>query len=121
VDADDRVVVDVDGPHGWVDLPGDLMHVALGGQARADVEDLGDSRVAHQITDHAAQEGPVGLAAGRRIGRHPQSGLYDLTVSGEIVLATQESVVHAGNVGRFCVNTLGWVRVAPAGTILSGH
>jgi hypothetical protein len=129
VDADHRIVVDVHGPHQRVDLVRDLVHVSLRGQARADVEDLADPRLAHQVTDNPAQEGPVGLGTDGRVGRYPQGRLDDLAVGGEIILSAQESeiilsaqesIVDTGDVRRFRVGALGWV-LAAAGTILSGH
>jgi hypothetical protein len=43
VGDDDRVVVDVDDVGAGADLVGDLVHGALGGEADADVEELGDA------------------------------------------------------------------------------
>jgi len=49
-----RVVVDVDDPGGRSDRQGDLVDVALGGQAGADVEELPDPHVGEE-PDGAAQ------------------------------------------------------------------
>jgi hypothetical protein len=44
----DRVVVYVDHPHVRGDLPGDLMHVAAGGDPGPDVDDLAHARLTDQ-------------------------------------------------------------------------
>jgi hypothetical protein len=48
VHSHDRVVVYVDHPHVRGDLPGDLMHVAAGGDPGPDVDDLTHARLTDQ-------------------------------------------------------------------------
>jgi hypothetical protein len=54
-----RVVVDVDDPGRRGDGLRHLVDVAGGGQAAADVEELGDARLSGQVPDRAAEECPV--------------------------------------------------------------
>ena len=68
--ADHRVVVDVHHPRGRVDLVGHLVHVALRGQARTNVDQLAQTRIGDQVPDGAAQERPVGAGSRGRIGRN---------------------------------------------------
>jgi hypothetical protein len=63
VGEDDRVVVDVDDPGLRRDGLGDLVGIARGGNAGADVEELPDARVGGEVADGASEERPVGLGA----------------------------------------------------------
>ena len=58
----DRVVVDVDDPAPRRDRLGDLVGIALGGQAGPDVEELAQAGLLGQEPDRPAQERPVGRA-----------------------------------------------------------
>jgi hypothetical protein len=60
----DQVVVDVDDPCIGGDSLGDLVDVALGRYASADVQELTDARLGGQIANRSAQEGPVGPNVG---------------------------------------------------------
>jgi len=86
---DDRVEVGVDDPGARA---GHLVHVALGRDTRADVQELADPGVA-QEPDGADEEGPV-LPRGDAHLRHvPQPDLGHLPVGGEVVPAAQHVVV----------------------------
>ena len=98
VHQDHRVAVGVDHPGGGTDLARDLMDVTLTGQPGADIEELADPGLACQVPDHPAQERPVGLGAGGRVGHYPQRELHDGPVRGEVVLAAQVLITYwAGN------------------------
>ena len=90
-----RVDVDVAHPRRRVDPLGDLVHVADGRDAGADVEELADPGVGEEL-HRAAQEGPVGLGhqRGLRHGVHHRPG--GRPVGGEVVGAAEVVVVHAG-------------------------
>jgi hypothetical protein len=99
----------------------DLVHVARRGQARANVEDLGDSRLGDQVPDRPSQEGPVGPRGGRCVGCYAQRKLDDLPVGCEIILSAEEGVINTGDVGRLGVYARWRILSLAAGTILSGH
>ena len=61
------IVVDVDDPGLGRDLLGDLVSVLGGGQAGADVQELPDPRLLHEVLHRAAQEGPVSLRGGQDV------------------------------------------------------
>jgi hypothetical protein len=105
VRVDDRVVVDVDHVDRRVDFVRDLAHVALGGQPGADVEQLRDARLADQVAHHPAQERPVRHGRERRLGRELHGLGHEFPVSGEIILAAEERVVHACDIRLADVDT----------------
>ena len=94
----DRVVVHVYDTRGRVGRLRDLVDVTHAGQSRADVEELRDARVGGQVPDGAAEERPV--LPRRRPHRRPrqQRLVSRLPVSGKVVLAAEEVVVHPGRV-----------------------
>jgi len=95
---DQRIVVDVDHPGVLIDGLGDLVHVLLGGQTRADVEELPDARLLSEPAHRLDEQPPVGLRPYPDL-RHPLEDLFGrLAVGGVVVLAAQEVVVHAGDV-----------------------
>src|SRR5215469_5798505 len=92
----DRVVVHVDDPARRRQVLRYLVHVVGARQTRPDVQELPDPRLSHQIPDRPAQKRPVlpgrgacGPPAFQRLFRR-------FPVHGEIVLATEHVVVHAG-------------------------
>ena len=91
----DRVVVRVH--HAGLGIAGlrDLMHVVRTRQAGADVEELRDARLARQVADGPAQEGPVLPHRGADRAPAFQHLAGDGPVGGEVVLAAEEVVVHA--------------------------
>jgi len=109
----DRVVVHVHDARGRISLLRDLVDVTHAGQSRADVEELGNARVGGQVPDGAAEERPV-LPRGRSHRRPRHQRLFsDLPVSGKVVLAAKEVVVHPGRVrlGRIDLRRDGVVHV----------
>jgi hypothetical protein len=94
----DRLVVDVDDPRRGVAPLRDLVHVADGRDAGAEVEELADTLV-HQELHATAQP----RAVDRGDLPHPGRDLLDLAGEGpvrlEVVRATQVEVVHPGGVG----------------------
>jgi hypothetical protein len=93
-----RVVVHVHDPGVGGDLLGDLVDVAPGRQAAAEVDELADAGLAGQEADGPAQERPVVLDHLAGDGRDAEELVGHLTVGGEVVLAAQEVVVDAGRV-----------------------
>src|SRR6202012_881228 len=89
----ERVVVDVHDPGRRSDALGHLVHVAGGGQAAADVEELGDARLSRQVPDGPAEERPVLPGRDVRGGRAPQDLCRGLTVRREVVVSADEKVV----------------------------
>jgi len=55
-----RVVVHVDHPGAGRGVLGDLVHVAVGRQPGAEIQELPDARLGGQEPDRAAEERPVG-------------------------------------------------------------
>ncbi|GAA3411209.1 hypothetical protein GCM10018952_18920 [Streptosporangium vulgare] len=104
VDQDGRVVVDVDDPG----VGGDLVHVVLGGQPGADVEELVDPRLGEE-TDRPAQERAIGAGTVPDLGDDLQCLLRGLPIHREVVLASQVVVVHARDVGNMRLDTLGYL------------
>lgn len=94
----DLVDVGVDHPRVGRDLADDLVHVALGGQAGADVEELAYALLGGE-PDGPAQEVTVGLGGDAGVRKDRQDLLGGGPVGGEVVAATQEVVVHPGHVG----------------------
>ncbi len=92
-----RVVVDVDDPRVGGDGMGDLVDVALGGQAGADVEELPDPCVGEE-PHGAAEERAVLQRRARAVGHHGVELLHGLTVDREVVLAAESVVVHPRDV-----------------------
>jgi hypothetical protein len=114
----ERVVVDVDDTHGRVDVARDLVDVADGGEAGAEVDELPDTGVGHEEADGPAEL--VAVVVGepaqlrddlvRRGDRHP----VDL----EMLLAPEEVVVYTGDRRPAQVHARRQVRgspVVPAG------
>jgi hypothetical protein len=81
----DRVVVDVGNTSVRGNLLGDLVDVAHGGDARADVKELADARLPGEVADGPAQERPVRAHRHRGIGPTGQELPGCLLVSGEVV------------------------------------
>ena len=83
----DLVVVHVDDARARGGVLGDLVDVPLGGDARADVEELADARLAGQEADGPAEEGPVGAHDGPRVGLDRDQGAGGVLVGPEVVVA----------------------------------
>ena len=94
-----RIVVHVDHAGGRVDALGDLMHVLRGWQPGADVKQLPDPGVPHQVADHPAEQCP--LPAHARLDSRHRSGdpLAVDPVDGEVVLAAKQVVVDPRHIG----------------------
>jgi hypothetical protein len=104
VSQDERVVVDVDDPGRGSDALRHLVDVVGGGQAAADVEELGDARLSRQVPDGAAEERPVLAGRDVRGGRAPQDLRRGLTVRREVVRPADEKVVDPRGMGRGAVD-----------------
>jgi hypothetical protein len=95
VREDHRVVVHLADARRRVGLHRDLVHVALRGQPGADIDELPDARLVHQIANRPPHES-AGNARRftdiRQIGRNLLGGL---PVSGIIVLSAEEVIVNA--------------------------
>ncbi len=94
----DRVDVGVHHPCVRRRRPGDLVHVADGGDTGAQVQEL-----AHTGGDaephRPAQERPVGLHDQRKVRPHRDGLLGHLAVRGEVVGTAEVVVVHTGSAG----------------------
>jgi hypothetical protein len=88
-----RVIVDVDDLHVRRVPLGDLVDVALGGQTRAEVDELPDAHLLDEIPHDAAEERPIGPASVWSVRGYLERLLGDHTIHGEIVLAAEEDVV----------------------------
>src|SRR5690606_24584734 len=103
----DRVVVHVHDPGVPRDPLGDLVDVVLGGQARADVQELPDARLG-ELPHAADEEAPVGQGHLADVGAGLTAELDHLLggfpVGGEVVLAAQVVVVHTGHTGHGGIN-----------------
>ena len=93
----DRVDVRVDHPRGGVGLLGDLVHVALGGDAGAYVEELPDAGRG-QEPHGPAQERPVGPGERPGVGVHRGKSPARVLVDQEIMAAAQQVVIDPGSV-----------------------
>ena len=109
MEEDDRVGVHVEHPGIGRDLMRDLMHVALGGKARADVQELADPRLRGQEPHGPSQEGAVLPCHHPQLRRNSKRLFCDGAIDGEVVLAAKQVVVHPGEVrdaridaGRCC-------------------
>jgi hypothetical protein len=93
------VVVHVHHPGGRVDSLRDLMHVALGRQPRADVQELRDTSLGSQVAHRPAQEPAVlhrhQLGLRRRLA-HRQSGR---PVNCEVIVTAEPVVIYPGRRG----------------------
>src|SRR5204862_7406980 len=107
VDHGGRVHVDVDDPGGRGDLARDLVHGALGRDARAEIEELANAFAGHHPY-RPAQERPVQphdlgqlRHGGDRLGGHRPVG-------GEVVGTAEVAVVDPGRAGPVGVDAFGW-------------
>ena len=89
VRPDHRIDVDVDHTGVRRDPLGHLVHVGLGREAAAEVEELPDAALAGQVTHHPADERPVVPDDSRYVRRHLQKPLRRLPVDGEIIFAAE--------------------------------
>jgi hypothetical protein len=99
----DRLVVDVHHPAPGIELVRGLVDVADGGNAGAEVEELGDPLLVAE-PDRSLQERPVGPADQRRVRVHPEQLLGGGAVGGGVVGAAERVVVDAGRAGNVDVD-----------------
>jgi hypothetical protein len=91
-------VVDVDDLGLGGGALGDVVGVVGGGQAGADVEELADAVFGRQLVHRVDQEQARG-PSDQRHGRHRLEDPFgQLAVGGEVILAAQPVVPHAGRV-----------------------
>ncbi len=112
----DRVVVDVGHAHIRRDSLGDLVDVALGRQAGADVEEQADAGIGGQVAHCALQERPVLPGAPACLWRHVEDGVGGVSVGGEVVLAAEQGVVDPCRVGSAGIDA-----GRRAGLVVAGH
>ena len=91
-----RVVVHVNDPGVRRDCLGDLVHVPVGGQPGAEVEELPDARLGGQEPDRAAEERPVGPGHLGELGGHFHHLAGGSPVGGEVVLPAEQVVIDPG-------------------------
>ena len=83
--------------HSGADALGHLVRVVRGRQAGADVQELADPGLAHQVPDRPPQEGPVPRAE-RTMSDEPRSLFSGYPVAGEVILPAQPVVIDPGDV-----------------------
>ena len=91
----DRVDVDVHHPGVRRGRLGDLVHVADGRDAGADVDELANAGLG-QLPNHTLEERAVGAAAVGDVRDRRDDGFGGLAIGGEVVRAAEVVVVHAG-------------------------
>src|SRR5579863_432936 len=103
---DHRVVVDVHDPGAWRHGLRHLVRVVRRGNAGADVEELGDPGLASQEAHDPGEERPVGpdRLDDPRVRGHDR--VPRRAVGGEVVLAAEPVIVHAGAVRHAGVNAV---------------
>jgi hypothetical protein len=111
----DGVVVHVHHPALRRDGLGDLVGVACGRDAGADVEKLPDPRLPGEVADNPAQEGPVGPGREAHFRGDLEHGIDGGPVGRIVVLAAQQVVVDPGLVGHAGVER------RPAGRFRTRH
>ena len=108
----DRVDVGVDHARTRVGVLGDLVHVALGRDAGADVEELADAGRGEE-PDRPAEERPVGPGDRPDVGLDRDDRPAQVLVGQEVVAAAQPVVVDPGDVRPLGVDVRGYpVRLA---------
>src|SRR5919198_214577 len=93
---------------------GDLVGIVGGGQAGADVQELGDPRLADQVADRAAQERPVGPGQGDDVREHIGDPVTDRAVDRVVVLAAEPVVPDPGRVRHAGVDLVDPVHLPPS-------
>jgi len=99
-----RVVIHVDHVRVRVGLPDDFVYVALAGQAGTHIEKLADA-LRHREPDRTAEKPPVGPGHVPVLRGKAEQLFHRLPVGGEIVLAAEGIVVHAGHVRDAGIDT----------------
>jgi hypothetical protein len=92
------IVVDIHDPCFRCRSLGDLVGVAGGGQAGADVEELPDAKVGHQVVHRAGQERAVSPGDFPDDGRGLEHVVAGGAVGGVVVLAAEPVVPDPGRV-----------------------
>ena len=90
-----RVVVQVDDAGILVEALGDLVHVLHGGQAGADVEQLGNALVADHVTDDASEHVALRPYAAFGHGQQGDHPVRQRTVGRKVVPPTKQVIVNA--------------------------
>jgi len=98
-----RVDVGVDHPGGRVGALRHLVHVALGRDARADIQELADTGRGQEVHG-PAEERPVGPGDHPDVGLHGGDGPAQVLVGQEVMGATEPVVVYPGRVGPLGVH-----------------
>jgi hypothetical protein len=99
-----RVVVQVDHPDVRVEPLAYLMDVLHGGQAGADVQQLGHALVADHVADDAGEHLPLQLRARPGRGHGGDNPVALRPVDREVVPPAKQVVVHARGIGARCVD-----------------
>jgi hypothetical protein len=102
-----RVVVHIDHPARRIHVMRDLVHIRVGGQARADIEKLTDATVCGQISHRSAQKRPARTTRLAGVRHDGQRTLGHHPVDSEVVLAADHEVVYPGHVWLRDVDTPG--------------
>jgi hypothetical protein len=85
---------------------GHLVHVGLGREAAAEVEELPYAAFGSHVMHHPADEGPVIPDDSRHVRRHRLKLLRRLPVDGEIVLAAEQVIVNPGHIRPGYIDTV---------------
>ncbi len=76
----------------------DLVHILRGRQARADIQELPDARLADQVADDTPEQVALGPHADLDGGQRGEDLLGGRPVGGEVVLAAEQEVINPGDV-----------------------
>ena len=98
VAEDDLVVVDVGDVRPRAEGVRDLMSVLVGGESRADVEELEDALFPDQEAYRAGEELPVIVRGALSVCGHCPDRVCGLAVWPEVVLSVSQGVVYPGHV-----------------------
>ena len=93
-----RVVVHVHHPALRLRALGHLVRVVRGRQAGADVQELADPGLAHQVPHRPPQEGPVPARRADDVRMSRDHTFSGYPVDGEVILPAQPVVIDPGDV-----------------------
>jgi hypothetical protein len=117
----ERVVVNVGDPRVRVMLPCELVHIAPGRQARADVNELADAGLSGEEPDRVLEELPVLQGGQRDIGRGPEHQPGRFPVGVGVLVPAEVVIPHARDVRDCLVNARQPSLVSHLVLLVSGH
>ena len=96
--SDHGIVVDIDHPRLLRHPLGQFVHVGLGRQAAAEVQELPDTAPGGQVTHHPAEKRPIVARYRRDVGNRVDEPPGRLPVGGKIVFSAEQVIVNPGDV-----------------------